>query len=183
MRSEPVGTSRDLAFSADGALVAFGQSTAGRRREVWDVAKRSLVASMEGGDNDSTALPSPSAPTAACSRSVASTDPSCASGTSSTRKLVHELDQGGTGAFDARVQPGWPDPRRLRLRACRVALGRCHRSPDRPGAHRRGPQDGDRSFPRRTRACWRPTATAKGLSGTSTPSRGRGVPARSPTAR
>ena len=69
-----------------------------------------------------------------------------------TGKLVRELDQGERRRDDARLQPRRPDPRRLRLRARRVALGRCHRSPDRPDAHGRGPQDDDRSLGRRTPA-------------------------------
>ena len=51
-----------------------------------------------------------------------------------------------------RVQPGRPDSRNLRIRARRVPLGRCDRNPDRPAAHRRGPQDDDRSLGRRTPA-------------------------------
>jgi WD40 repeat protein/tRNA A-37 threonylcarbamoyl transferase component Bud32 len=46
----PVLASSDVTFSADGALIAFAQTGAGAARaQVWDVAKRSLVATVEGG--------------------------------------------------------------------------------------------------------------------------------------
>ncbi|MGZ5348517.1 MAG: WD40 repeat domain-containing protein, partial [Solirubrobacterales bacterium] len=91
-----------LAFSADGALVAFGQFTKGGA-QVWDVAKRSMVASMEGGDKneDATVALSPDGRMLAVGgfgRVVRLWDVQ-------TRKLVHELDQGGTGAFDLEFSP------------------------------------------------------------------------------
>jgi WD40 repeat protein len=43
--------STDLAFSADGKLVAFAETGSGYlRAQVWDVAKRSRVAELSGGD-------------------------------------------------------------------------------------------------------------------------------------
>ena len=89
----------DVAFSADGALVAVAAAAPGvPRAQVWDVAKGSLVATIEGGpsaagDTLSVAL-SPDGRMLAVGgygRVVLLWDVP-------TRKLVHELDQGGAGA-------------------------------------------------------------------------------------
>jgi WD40 repeat protein/tRNA A-37 threonylcarbamoyl transferase component Bud32 len=85
----------DVSFSGDGALVAFVQSFSGGipRAQVWDMAKRSLVASFEGGDEgDALAVAlSPDGRTLAVGgfgRVVRLWDVR-------TRRPVHELDTGG----------------------------------------------------------------------------------------
>ena len=126
------GDASDFDVSRDWALVAFARWRQGGA-QVWDVAKRSKVATVEGdAEGDLTVALSPDGRMLAVGRFgrvVRLWDVP-------TGKLVHELDQGGAGAF-ALEFGGWPDPRYLRLRARRVPLGRCDRNPDRPAAHRR----------------------------------------------
>ena len=125
-------------------------------------------------------LPSPSAPTAACSRSVASAE-SCASGTS------RPGSSSTSSTRVARERLTWSSARMAGPSSSPASsLSRLSGTlPPEPRSARSSPPGtaGRRSiFPPTDAACWRPTATAKGLSGTSTPSRGRGVPARSRTA-
>ncbi|HLG08912.1 MAG TPA: protein kinase [Gaiellaceae bacterium] len=89
----------DLAFSADGATIAFADPNGGGA-EIWDVAKRLLVAAMLGDEDFSVAL-SPGDRLLAVGgfgRVVRVWDVR-------TRKLLHELDQGGNGAFTLEFTP------------------------------------------------------------------------------
>ena len=177
MTPDSAGRASDVAFSADGAMIASGSDQGAA--EVWDAATRTSIATFDGTPADSVAL-SPDGHFLAvggAGRVVRVWDVR-------TRKLVHELDQGGNGAFTLEFSP---DGRTLAISgfepAC-VPLGRCQRNPDRPAARRRRPRVDDRSLGRRTPSTGTFTATAKGLSGTSTPSPGPSVgPATSPTAR
>jgi WD40 repeat protein len=88
----------DVALSADGALVALALAGSGvARAQVWDVATRSLVASLEGGEGTGDALSvalSPDGRTLAVGgygRVVHLWDVR-------SRKIVHELDHGGAGS-------------------------------------------------------------------------------------
>ena len=89
------GNSSDVAFSADGTMIAFPLPGAGTA-EVWDVAKRSRIATVEGdvGWYESVAL-SPDG------RMLAVGDDHGAVRLWDVRrgKLVRELDQRGAGAF------------------------------------------------------------------------------------
>ena len=170
------GRASDVAFSADGAMIASGsdQGTA----EIWDAATGASIATFDGTPDDAVAL-SPDGHLLAVGgdgRVVRVWDVR-------TRKLVHELDQGGNGAFTLEFSP---DGRTLAISGFEpvaVALGRCERYPDRPAAHRRGSQDDDRSLGRRTPDVGGSRQRPRGLSGTSTPSPGSAAHATSPTAR
>jgi len=97
--SEFGGNASDLAFSADGTTIAFAEPNGGGA-EIWDVAKRSLVAAVVGDEDFSVAL-SPGDRLLAVGgfgRLVRVWDVR-------TGKLVHELDQGGNGAFTLEFTP------------------------------------------------------------------------------
>ncbi|HEY4620803.1 MAG TPA: WD40 repeat domain-containing protein, partial [Gaiellaceae bacterium] len=87
----------DVAFSADGALVA---SVMGQGTEVWDAASGTSIATFDSSDDTSVAL-SPDGHFLAVGgfgRVVRIFDVR-------TRKLVHALDQGGNGAFTLEFTP------------------------------------------------------------------------------
>ncbi len=91
----------DLAFSADGAMIAFARPSEGGA-EVWDVASRTSIATVDGtpATELSVAL-SPDGHILAVGgfgRVVRVWDVR-------TRKLVRELDQGGNGAFTLEFSP------------------------------------------------------------------------------
>jgi len=92
------GGTSDVAFSADGAMIASGSAYGAA--EVWDAATRTSIARFEGLPADSIAL-SPDGQFLAVGgdgRVVRVWDVR-------TRKLVHELDQGGNGAFTLEFSP------------------------------------------------------------------------------
>jgi hypothetical protein len=94
------GDAHDLAFSADGAMVAFARPSQGGA-EVWDVAKRSMVADLGDADADFSVALSPDGRMLAVGgfgRVVRLWDVR-------TRKLLRELDQGGNGAFTLEFSP------------------------------------------------------------------------------
>jgi WD40 repeat protein/tRNA A-37 threonylcarbamoyl transferase component Bud32 len=97
------GDAHDLAFSADGAMIAFARPSRGGA-EVWDVATRTSIASFEGTPPplyDLSVALSPDGQTLAVGgfgRVVRLWDVR-------TRTLVHELDQGGNGAFTLEFSP------------------------------------------------------------------------------
>ena len=74
------GGASDVAFSADGAMVAIRPRAGERRAEVWDVATAHVDRHVRRRARQRRLRPSPSARTGASSRSVASAA-SCASGT------------------------------------------------------------------------------------------------------
>jgi WD40 repeat protein len=93
----------DVSFSADGATVAFSPEQGGA--EVWDVATGTLIAAFEGPSDpsliDSSVALSPDGRLVAVGgfkRVVRLWDVR-------TGKLVHELDQGGNGAFTLEFTP------------------------------------------------------------------------------
>ena len=91
----------DVAFSADGRTIAFSPDPGGA--EVWDVAKDTLIARFErnGPEIDSSVALSPDGDLLAVggfNRFVRLWDVR-------TRKLVHELDQRGNGAFTLEFTP------------------------------------------------------------------------------
>jgi WD40 repeat protein len=95
------GGASDLAFSADGAMIASVPSQGGA--EVWDVATRTSIATFDGapGNEDSSVALSPDGHFVAVGgfgRVVRVWDVR-------TRKLLHELDQGGNGAFTLEFSP------------------------------------------------------------------------------
>jgi WD40 repeat protein len=91
--------SSDVAFSADGERVAFAEAGSGfPRAQVWDVAKRSRIAEVSGGDEgDALAVAlTPDGRVVAVSgfgRAVRLWDVR-------TGKLLHALDAGGAGALE-----------------------------------------------------------------------------------
>ena len=88
----------DVAFSADGTKIASGSDAA--KAEVWDVATGASIATFEGTPADSVAL-SPDGHFLAVggdARVVRIWD-------IRTRRLLHELDQGGNGAFTLEFSP------------------------------------------------------------------------------
>ncbi len=93
------GRSRDVAFSADGERVAFAEDGSGfPRAQVWDVAKRSRIAEVSGGDEgDAQAVAlSPDGRIVAVGgygRAVRLWDVR-------TGKLLHALDGGGAQALE-----------------------------------------------------------------------------------
>jgi WD40 repeat protein/tRNA A-37 threonylcarbamoyl transferase component Bud32 len=94
------GGTNDLAFSADGTMVAFARPSKGGA-EVWDVRRRSLVAAMDDQDDDFSVALSPDGRMLAVGgfgRLVRLWDVR-------TRKLVRELDQGANGAFTLEFSP------------------------------------------------------------------------------
>jgi WD40 repeat protein len=96
-----VGSASDVAFSADGALIATSPNNSGG--EVWDVATGMSIATFEGApDNaDNSVALSPDGRFLAVGgfgRVVRLWDVR-------TGKLVHELDQGGNGAFTMEFTP------------------------------------------------------------------------------
>lgn len=96
------GEAGDLAFSADGAMVAFARPEGGA--EVWDVATRTPIATVDGTPppfKDLSVALSPDGHILAVGgfgRIVRLWDVR-------TGKLVHALDQGGAGAFTLEFSP------------------------------------------------------------------------------
>jgi WD40 repeat protein/tRNA A-37 threonylcarbamoyl transferase component Bud32 len=96
-----IGGASDLSFSADGAMIASVPSQGGA--EVWDTATRTSIATFDGapGNEDSSVALSPDGHFLAVGgfgRVVRVWDVR-------TQKLVHELDQGGNGAFTLEFSP------------------------------------------------------------------------------
>ena len=96
-----VGTDNDVAFSADSALIASARYSGGA--EVWDAATGTSIATFDGapGNEDSSVALSPDGHFLAVGgfgRVVRLWDVR-------TGKLVHELDQGGNGAFTLEFTP------------------------------------------------------------------------------
>jgi WD40 repeat protein len=97
------GSANDLAFSADGASIAFARPFEGGA-EVMDVTTRRSIATADGtpdGDTDLSVALSPDGRLLAVGgfgRAVRLWD-------IRTRKLVRELDQGGNGAFTLEFSP------------------------------------------------------------------------------
>ncbi len=97
------GSASDVAFSADGAMIASVRSRGGAK--VWDAATGRLIATFSGTQDsdfpDSSVALSPDGQFLAVGgfgRIVRLWDVH-------TRKLVHELDQGGNGAFTLEFSP------------------------------------------------------------------------------
>jgi WD40 repeat protein/tRNA A-37 threonylcarbamoyl transferase component Bud32 len=166
----------DVAFSADGAMIAFVPSQGGA--EVWDAATRTSIATFEGTPGDTSVALSPDGHFLAVGgfgKVVRVWDVR-------TRMLVHELDQGGNGAFTLEFTP---DGRTLAISGFEPVASLW----DVGTGTQIGPQltAGDRrtmiDLSSTDACCWRSTATARGLSGTSTRSPGSAAPATSPTAR
>jgi WD40 repeat protein len=96
------GGASDLSFSADGAMIASVRDGEGGA-EVWDTATRTSIATFDGapGNEDSSVALSPDGHLLAVGgygRVVRIWDVR-------TRKLVHELDQGGNGTFTLEFSP------------------------------------------------------------------------------
>jgi WD40 repeat protein/tRNA A-37 threonylcarbamoyl transferase component Bud32 len=97
------GGAHDLAFSADGAMIASARLYRGGA-EVWDVASRTSIVAVDGTpppDNDLSVALSPHGRMLAVGgfgRVVRLWDVR-------TEELVHELDQGGNGAFTLEFSP------------------------------------------------------------------------------
>jgi WD40 repeat protein/tRNA A-37 threonylcarbamoyl transferase component Bud32 len=92
------GGASDVAFSADGAMIA---SVAIEGAEVWDAVTGKSIATFDGAPDDSSLALSPDGHFLAVGgfgRVVRVWDVR-------TRKLVHELDQGGNGAFSLEFSP------------------------------------------------------------------------------
>jgi WD40 repeat protein len=95
------GSASDVAFSADGAMIASVPGQGGA--EVWDVARTTSIATFDGtpGNEDTSVALSPDGHFLAVGgfgRVVRVWDVR-------NRKLVHELDQGGNGAFTLEFSP------------------------------------------------------------------------------
>ena len=96
-----VGSASDVSFSADGALIST--SPAGGGAEVWDVSTGTSIATFDGTRDtfDTSVALSPDGRFVAVGgfgRVVRIWDVR-------TRKLVHDLDQGGNGAFTLEFSP------------------------------------------------------------------------------
>jgi WD40 repeat protein len=95
------GSASDVAFSADGEMIAFARPSQGGA-EVWDAATGTLIATFDGTpDWDYSVALSPDGHFLAVggfNRVVRVWDVR-------TGKLVHELDQGGNGAFTLEFTP------------------------------------------------------------------------------
>jgi WD40 repeat protein len=92
------GGASDVAFSADGAMIASGSDQGAA--EVWDVATGTSVARFDGTPADSVAL-SPDGHLLA----VGGSGQVVRVWDVRTGKLLHELDQGGNGAFTLEFSP------------------------------------------------------------------------------
>ena len=140
----------DVAFSPDGSTLAFVHEHGGDA-EIWDVARRSRIATLpvRSGKSYYAIAFSPDGRTLATG---SLDDPLVRVWDVRTRKLIARARPGQRRLADARLQRRRPHPCRLGLRARRVALGRGHRSPDRTDAHGREPPGGDRPVPRRAPA-------------------------------
>jgi WD40 repeat protein len=93
------GGASDVAFSADGGLIASVPSQGGA--EVWDAATHTSIATFDGIEGDTSVALSTDGHFLAVGgfgRVVRVWDVR-------TRKLVHELDQGGNGAFTLEFSP------------------------------------------------------------------------------
>ncbi|MEX2275082.1 MAG: protein kinase [Actinomycetota bacterium] len=103
VRGIPSGSASDLAFSADGATIAVARPNSGGA-EVWDVASSTLIVAVEGTltpYSDLSVALSPDGRMLAVGgavRVVRLWDVR-------TGELVHELDQGGNGAFTLEFSP------------------------------------------------------------------------------
>jgi WD40 repeat protein len=95
------GSASDVAFSADGALIASVPSEGGA--EVWDAATRTSIATFDGapGNEDSSVALSPDGRFLA----VGGFGSVVRVWDVRTRELLHELDQGGNGAFTLEFSP------------------------------------------------------------------------------
>jgi WD40 repeat protein len=99
----PAGAAHDLAFSADGALIASARAFEGGA-EVWDVATRTSIATVAGSPpplNDLSVALSPDGRILA----VGGFGSVVRLWDVRTGKLVHELHQGGNGAFTLEFSP------------------------------------------------------------------------------
>jgi len=97
------GGAHDLAFSADGAMIAFARPDIGGA-EVWDVASRTSIVAVDGTLpplNDLSVALSPDGRMLA----VGGFGSVVRLWDVRTGKLVHELDQGGNGAFTLEFSP------------------------------------------------------------------------------
>jgi WD40 repeat protein len=95
------GAASDIAFSADGAMIASVPPQGGAA--LWDVATRTSIATFDGtpGNGDSSVALSPDARFLA----VGGFGGIVRVWDVRTRKLLHELDQGGNGAFTLEFSP------------------------------------------------------------------------------
>jgi WD40 repeat protein len=99
----PYVEAHDLAFSADGALIASARAIEGGA-EVWEVATRTSIATVTGSPpplNDLSVALSPDGRTLA----VGGFGSVVRLWDVRTQKLIHELDQGGNGAFTLDFSP------------------------------------------------------------------------------
>ncbi len=146
------GPASDLAFSTDGALVAFARGDAAPGgAEVWDFAHRTLIFTADGLADDSWDLSVALSPNSRL-LAVGGFGKTVRLWDIISGKLVHVLEQGGNGAFTLEFSP---DGRTLAVSGFEpvaslwdVATGNADRAP----TQRRRPQDDDRSLPGRAQA-------------------------------
>ena len=136
-RSRSAGVRATSPSAPTGRLVAFvRRRREARRSGTWPADSRIASVRRSTAERRSTANRRASAPTAAL-LAIGGLRHGRAPLGRPHREARPRARPGRRRRVHARVQPGRPDPRRLRLRARRVALGRCDRNPDRPEAHGR----------------------------------------------